>query len=110
VSDDPGDDSARADNSRIAVNVATRLLESSDQSIHLGSPVRNANTVILQEQSTGSSRKYVDNPDGILLAWKAVVYADTEDNFWAAWTLLKAEFLEQPGKLDFSLNLRELNS
>jgi hypothetical protein len=68
MSRDPGDDSARADNSRIAVNVAFRLLEPSDQSIHLSSPARNANTTILQAQPTGSSRKYVDNPDGILLA------------------------------------------
>jgi hypothetical protein len=110
ASRDPGDDSARADNSRMAVAAATRLLEPSDQSIHLSSQVRNAHTATLQAQSTGSSRKYVDNPDGILLAWKAVVYADTEDDFWAAWSLLKAEFAEQPGRLDFVFSLCGLNS
>jgi hypothetical protein len=108
VSRDSGDDFARADNSRMAVNAASRLLEPSDRSIHLGSSVRNANTTVFQAQSTGSSRKYVDNPDGILLAWKAVVYAETEDNFWAAWRLLKAEFPEQPGRLTLLFSLREL--
>jgi hypothetical protein len=56
----------------------------------------------LQAQPTCSLRKYVDNLDGILLAWKAVVYANTEGDFnEAAWTLLKGEFPEQlPGRLD----------
>jgi hypothetical protein len=108
--DDLGDDSARADNSRIAVTAASRLLEPSDRSMHLDSQVRNPHTTTLQAQSTGSSRKYVDNPDGILLAWKAIVYADTEDDFWAAWSVLKAEFPEQPGNLDFLPNFHELSS
>lgn len=45
-----------------------------------------------------SSRKWLNNADGFLYAWAAVVYASTEEQFWDEWGILMKEFRDQLGK------------
>jgi hypothetical protein len=51
----------------------------------------------LVQQSYQASQTYENNIDGIVFAWKAVIYASTEDDFWEAWHILLEEFSNQQG-------------
>lgn len=58
-----------------------------------------------QSRAAGG-RTYDPNPDGILVAWKACIYAPTEEEFQAAWALLEREFPEQESELFPPVSLR----
>ena len=75
-----------------------RLLSLEDRRQHLGAGVRNAHTLPLAGRALqGSDREWLHNADGILAAWSAVVYSDTEDAFWHEWSILMNEFVDQQG-------------
>ena len=77
-------------------HLATQLLEPQDQADHM--PTGESQHIMPSiQQPCSASRKYENNADGILFAWKAVVYASTEDDFWEAWHTLQKEFSDQQG-------------
>lgn len=81
-------------------NIASRLLNEEDRSRrhggeadHDGHRTRDVPGRAPKE----SDREYLNNADGILLAWKDTVYADTEPEFKTNFQRLKAEFPDQTG-------------
>lgn len=55
-----------------------------------------AETLPLQPQKPAFDiKEWPDNQDGFMKAWKAVVYADTEEIFWTTWALLKKRYQRQ---------------
>jgi hypothetical protein len=77
---------------------ATKLLAPQDRgeaadALPNGRPIQGPQA----QPSPQSNRKYTADADGILLAWKTVVYSSTEPLFWSNWALLKKEFPEQQG-------------
>lgn len=85
-----------------AGNVASRLLDNEDRNLRLGNGLCDAQIVALGQtgSATESSRKYENNVDSILLAFRTAVYADTAEEFWGFWTLLKQEFSDQGGRVN----------
>ena len=87
-----------------ARKVGVRLLSLEDRRQHLGAGVRNAHTLPLAGRALqGSDREWLHNADGILAAWSAVVYSDTEDAFWHEWFILMNEFVNQTTYVTFLL-------
>ncbi|KAK9384583.1 hypothetical protein V1515DRAFT_611087 [Lipomyces mesembrius] len=73
--------------------MGTRLLDDQDRGDSIGRRARyNENVPPELKLPLSSSRRFQNDADGILLAWKAVVYASTEDEFWKAWANLREEF------------------
>lgn len=87
-----------ANHDRHACSAAPRLLQADDQSQRLISS-RNVKPSLPGQAPPGFGRKWLDNADGFLCAWSAVVYADTEHSFWEEWNTLMREFPGQASKL-----------
>ncbi|KAK5651104.1 hypothetical protein OQA88_13286 [Cercophora sp. LCS_1] len=80
----------------IARRAGTRLLRGKDRDHHLRTTVKNPHNKKLGGRTPpGSNRKWLNNTDGILSASETVVYANTEQEFWSEWRLLKSKFTEQ---------------
>lgn len=79
--------------------IGVRLLNKDDRAQHLSQGIRNpyAHPTTNGHAPRGSDRKWIDNADGFLCAWAAVVYAGTEEQFFEEWEVLKNEFRHQPG-------------
>ncbi|KAK9234659.1 hypothetical protein V1525DRAFT_42335 [Lipomyces kononenkoae] len=77
--------------------IGTRLLEDDDRRDRLGRRARYNENIALEPQwpLLGASRQFQNDADGVLLAWKAVVYSPTEEEFWKAWDKLVEEFPQQ---------------
>lgn len=98
VNDEGADETTRENQENN--NVALRLLDERDRSARHGEGDRN---ITLQPISrlnhSDRTRKWENSADGLLLAWKATVYADTEGEFWNNWEAIKREFQNQQGVL-----------
>ncbi|KAK3896838.1 hypothetical protein C8A05DRAFT_39615 [Staphylotrichum tortipilum] len=57
--------------------------------------------VIVGRALLGSGRTWINDADGILCAWRDVVYSDTEDDFEKRWSTLENEFEQQPAIVDY---------
>jgi hypothetical protein len=89
-----------ANQDRVAGQVAARFLNSEDRLQRLGEGVRNPNsTTMVGRAPAGQGCKWLPNADGILATWSAVVYRDTEDQFWEEWRVLMAKFEDQERKI-----------
>lgn len=51
----------------------------------------------LQQENGEEEKRWCNNADGVLLAWKDVVYASTEEEFNGNWKQLKDQFHTQTG-------------
>lgn len=81
--------------------LASRHLDGQDREIRLGEAIRDARLAPVEPaRSIEASRRYRNDPDGLLLAFRAAVYANTEKEFWDLWSLLKQEFSDQRGRVD----------
>lgn len=66
-----------------AGNVASRLLDSQDRDLRLGESIRDAQLVPLGRIGSATGhRRYDNDADGILLAFKTAVYAKTGEECW----------------------------
>ena len=81
----------------VAGRLANRLLEPQDRADSTPTGDNPRSQRLIPQQPCQPSRKYDDNADGILFAWKAVVYASTEEDFHKAWQILLKEFSAQQG-------------
>lgn len=90
-------------------DLASRLLDPDHRRQRHGEGTRNPQLVMpvpgrtaappnREGQNSKAQCVYDYSADGILLAWRAVVYALTEDQFSSAWVLLKKEFEKQGGE------------
>jgi hypothetical protein len=79
--------------------LATELLHQIDQVALSGQVHEQQDDLIdLSVPEDPSNRDFSTDPDGILSAWKAVVYAGTEATFKRNWLVLQYEFKDQPSK------------
>lgn len=85
--------------------IASRLLGSQDRELRLGEGVRNARLAPPTQTSYSmeTSRKYSNDPDGLLLAFRTAVYCNTEQEFWDLWSIMKKEFSNQQGRVNLLL-------
>lgn len=81
-----------------ATVVVSRLLTKQDRNHHLPEALRSNQLQPLTAFAIESSRKWINNADGFLSAWAAVVYVDMEERFWDEWGILMKEFRDQLGK------------
>ena len=80
--------------------VASQLLAKEDRNYYLPEAIRNGRLHPATDgYATAPSCRWLDNVDGFLCAWAAVVYSDIEEQFWDNWNTLMNEFREQVGKL-----------
>jgi hypothetical protein len=76
---------------------ATRLLKPEDRHTHTGTESSINEPADQVPPRRPDNRTYTGDADGMLLAWKSVVYASTEDLFNRNWVLLAKEFPKQQG-------------
>jgi hypothetical protein len=85
---------------RVTKRVAERLLDDDDRDQHRnGAPSGQSHTNLYGRAPADTQRRWLYTADGILAAWKATVYSNTEEAFLEQWETLKTEFAGQPGKL-----------
>ena len=80
-----------------AGRMASRFLNDVDIRDRLGNEHPASEPRPLQAGQAGPNREFNDDADGIMLAWKATVYAKTREQFDANWQRLLDEFPSQQG-------------
>lgn len=79
--------------------IANTLLSAGDRP---GDTSEHTNSPLARRARSGTgTRDYVNDADGILLAWRDCVYADTEEDFDERWAKLQSEFAEQPDIVEY---------
>jgi hypothetical protein len=77
------------------------LLRDEDRRHYFGGASRDVKAQPIEPGIPSPGRRFINNADGLLLAWQAVVYADTEESYHEALATLFAEFSSQTLVLEY---------